>query len=51
MTDTQKLQVINSIVSQAYEWEPNSPELRGPYFEGVLSSILAVLVMEKGDTK
>ena len=45
MTDTQKLQVIDSIVTQAYEWEPQETEKRGLYFEGVLSSILAVLLM------
>lgn len=46
MTDAQKLQVIDSIVSTAYEWEPKATENRGAYFEGVISSILAVLLIE-----
>ena len=49
MTDKQKLQVINSIVSNAYEWEPGATENRGAYFEGVMSSISAVLNMNEGD--
>lgn len=48
MTDKQKLQAIDSIVAQAYEWEPKSTENRGAYFEGVLSSIFAILIMEEG---
>lgn len=50
MTDKQKLQVIDSIVSKAYEWEPADTEKRGSYFEGVLSAIVGVLATEEGDS-
>lgn len=49
MTDKQKLEAINAIVSQAYEWEPT--EQRGAYFEGVMASIAAILIIEEGDTE
>lgn len=49
MTDKQKLEVINAIVSQAYEWEPT--EQRGTYYEGIMASIAAVLTMEEGDAE
>lgn len=49
MTDKQKIQAINSIVTQAYEWEPTEPAVRGPFFEGVIASIFAILLMEGED--
>lgn len=49
MTDKQKLEVINAIVSQACEWEPT--EQRGTYYEGVMASIVAVLELEEGDAE
>lgn len=49
MTDKQKLQAIDSIVAQAYEWEPKATENRGAYFEGVISSIFAILIIGEGE--
>lgn len=49
MTDTQKLQIIDAIVAHAYEWEPKMTENRGAYFEGVMSAVASVLMMEGAD--
>ena len=51
MTDTEKLKVIDAIVSSAYEWYPKEAEYRGAYFEGVLSSICAVVMMGEGEAE
>lgn len=51
MTDAEKLKVIDSIVASAYEWQPDEKEIRGAYFEGVMSSICAVVMMEEGEEK
>lgn len=48
MTDAQKLQVIDSIVAQAIEYDPKS-ENKGAFFEGLLTAIFAVLVIEEGE--
>ena len=36
MTNTDKLKVIDAIVSSAYEWQPDEKEIRGAFFEGVM---------------
>lgn len=46
MTDKQKLRVIDSIVAQVYETDFEKIENRGSFFEGLVASIFAVLVME-----
>jgi hypothetical protein len=49
MTDADKLKVIDAIVASAYEWEPKESECRGAYFEGVISSICAVVMLGEGE--
>ena len=49
MTDADKLKVIDAIVAGAYEWQPDEKEIRGAFFEGVMSSICAVIGMESGE--
>jgi hypothetical protein len=51
MTDKEKLKVVNAIVSSAYEWQPDEKEIRGAFFEGVMSSICAVMMMGEGETE
>ena len=48
MTDAQKLRVIDSIVAQASEYDPKS-ENKGAFFEGLITAIFAVLVIEEGE--
>ena len=47
MTDKQKVQLINTIITQAYEWQPKNAEQIGAFFEGVMSSIFAVLITKE----
>lgn len=44
MTDAQKINVIESIINKAYEFEPTDVKIRGPYYEGVIASISGVLI-------
>lgn len=48
MTDADKLKVINAIVSESYESVPliNNKD-RGAFYDGVMSSIFAVLQIEE----
>ena len=48
MTDKQKLQIIDSIIAQAFEHNPKATENKGAFFEGLIYAIFAVLVMEEG---
>ena len=47
MTDTEKLKVIDAIVSESYETLPliNHKD-KGAFYDGIMSSIFAVLVMK-----
>lgn len=49
MTDKQKLEIIYAIVDRVYKCEPKKTENRGAYFEGVMSAIASVLMMEGAD--
>lgn len=46
MTDAQKLQVIDSIITRAYEFEPHEPDRKGAYFEAMVAAICAVLTVD-----
>jgi hypothetical protein len=48
MTDKQKLRAIDEIVANAYEWGLDKIEHKGSFFEGVIASIFAILIMEEG---
>ena len=50
MTDTDKLKVIDAIVSESYETLPliNHKD-KGAFYDGIMSSIFAVLVMQDTD--
>ena len=47
MTDKQKIKLIDRIVTNAYEFEPKREEHKGAYFEGVISAICAVIIVDE----
>ena len=44
MTDTEKIEVIDAIVSKAYEFEPK--ENKNGYYEGIVTAIFCVVALE-----
>lgn len=46
MTDSQKLKIIDSIITCAYEFKPHEPDRKGAYFEAIVSMICAVLTVD-----
>ena len=52
MTDTDKLKVIDAIVSESYESiSLISHKDRGAFYDGVMSSIFAILVMKDTESE
>lgn len=48
MTDTQKLIIIDKIISTAYEFVPADEEVKSGYYEGIVNALYAVITADPG---